>query len=113
MPRMTTTELTSDRTATRPATPDLAGLTDVLDFPLIAALTGRRSRRFALGDVIPDGPLAFTSRHDPVPLSDLERLIVLTAAGGNTGWHYMITRNARYAPHLPNYGLSAGGRTFP
>jgi hypothetical protein len=48
-----------------------------------------------------------------MPLTDLEKLLVLTGAGGNTGWHYMITRNATYAPHLPNYSGAAGGRTFP
>src|SRR3712207_2324543 len=40
-------------------------------------------------------------------------MLVLTAAGGNTGWHYLITRHARYAPHLSNYSAAAGGRTFP
>src|SRR3712207_6763915 len=88
----------------------LPALTDLLEFPLLAALTGRRSRRFAVGDIIPDGPLAFTSRHQPMPLSEIERLLVLSAAGGNTGWHYMITRNPRYAPHLSNYSMAAGGR---
>jgi hypothetical protein len=82
-------------------------------FPLVAALLGRRSRRFALGDEIPDGPLAYRSAHDPMPLSDLERLLVLGAMGGTTGWHYAITRNARYAPHLANYAGAAAGRTFP
>jgi hypothetical protein len=82
-------------------------------FPLVAALLGRRSRRFAVGDEIPDGPLAYRSAHDPMPLSDLERLLVLGAMGGTTGWHYAITRNARYAPHLANYAGAAAGRTFP
>jgi hypothetical protein len=82
-------------------------------FPLVEALLGRRSRRFALGDEIPDGPLAYRSAHDPMPLSDLERLLVLGAMGGTTGWHYAITRNARYAPHLANYAGAAAGRTFP
>jgi hypothetical protein len=50
-------------------------------FPLVAALLGRRSRRFALGDEIPDGPLAYRSAHDPMPLSELERLLVLGAMG--------------------------------
>jgi hypothetical protein len=36
------------------------GLADVIDFPLIEALLGRRGRRFSLGASIPDGPLAFT-----------------------------------------------------
>lgn len=89
------------------------GYADALNFPLVAALLGRRARRFALGDRLPDGPLAFTSRHAPLPLSELEQLIVLTAAGGNTGWHYAITRNARSAPQVPNYAGAAGGRTFP
>jgi hypothetical protein len=48
-----------------------------------------------------------------MPLSELEQMIVLTAAAGNTGWHYMITRHERYAPHLSNYSAAAGGRTFP
>jgi hypothetical protein len=82
-------------------------------FPLVEALFGRRSRRFALGDELPDGPLAYRSRHQPVPLSDLERLLVLSAMGGTTGWHYSITRHARYAPHLSNYAAGAAGRTFP
>ncbi len=33
-------------------------LRDLAEFPLMQALLGRRSRRFALGDEIPDGPLA-------------------------------------------------------
>jgi hypothetical protein len=81
-------------------------------FPLVEALFGRRSRRFALGGEIPDGPLAYRSRHQPMPLDELERLLVLTAMGGTTGWHYSITRHARYAPHVSNYAAAAG-RTFP
>jgi hypothetical protein len=88
-------------------------LDEVRTFPLIDALFGRRARRFSLGATIPDGPLAFASRHEPLPLTELEQMMVLTAAGGNTGWHFMITRNARYAPHLANYSGAAGGRTFP
>jgi hypothetical protein len=89
------------------------GFNDALEFPLVEALFGRRARRFSLGASIPDGPLTFTSRHAPMALSELEQLMVLTAAAGNTGWHYMITRSAHYAPHLSNYSAAAGGRTFP
>jgi hypothetical protein len=89
------------------------GFNDALEFPLVEALFGRRARRFSLGTSIPDGPLTFTSRHAPMALSELEQLMVLTAAAGNTGWHYMITRSAHYAPHLSNYSAAAGGRTFP
>jgi hypothetical protein len=81
-------------------------------FPLVEALFGRRSRRFALGGEIPDGPLAYRSSHQPLPLDELERLLVLTAMGGTTGWDYSITRHARYAPHVSNYAAAAG-RTFP
>jgi hypothetical protein len=84
------------------------GYEDALEFPLVAALFGRRARRFSLGASIPDGPLAYTSRHAPLPLSELETMMVLTAAAGNTGWHFMITRNARYAPHLANYSAAEG-----
>src|ERR671916_2511686 len=98
--------------AERPAH-ETEALRDLAAFPLVEALYGRRSRRFALGDQIPDGPLAYRSEHDSLPLSDLERLLVLSAIGGTTGWHYSITRHARYAPHASNYAAGAPGRTFP
>jgi hypothetical protein len=88
-------------------------LRELAAFPLMEALFGRRSRRFALGDEIPDGPLAYRSRHEPLPLTELERMLVVTAMGGTTGWHYSITRHARYAPHVSNYAAGAAGRTFP
>lgn len=89
------------------------GLEAALKMPLVEALLGRRARRFSYGAEIPDGPLTFKSDKEPLPLTDLEQMLVLTAAGGNTAWHYMITRHERYAPHLSNYGGGAGGRTFP
>ncbi len=85
----------------------------LLSFPFVDALFGRRSRRFFRGASIPDGPLAYTSRHEPIPVTELERLIVLTAMSGNTGWHHSITRHERYAPHIANYPGAAGGRTNP
>jgi hypothetical protein len=92
---------------------DNDALRELSTFPLLEALYGRRSRRFALGDEIPDGPLAYQSRHEPLPLTELERMLVLSAMGGTTGWHYSITRHARYAPHVSNYSGGAAGRTFP
>ncbi len=89
------------------------GFEDALEFPLIEALIGRRSRRFFLGASISNGALAFTSRHEPLPLTELERMIILLAMTGNTGWHFLIPHNERYAPYLPNYAAAAGGRTFP
>ena len=89
------------------------GFQDMLSFGLIESLLGRRSRRFFLGAEIPDGVFAFKSKHNPVPLSDLEKLLVVAACGGNTSWHHLIYRAKRYAPHLSNYAGAAGGRTFP
>ena len=85
----------------------------MLKLPLVQALLGRRSRRFFMGAEIPDGVLAYKSRHQPVPLSELEKLLVVTACGGNTGWHHMIFRAELYAPHLSNYAGAASGRSFP
>ena len=83
------------------------------NFSLIEALLGRRSRRFFLGAEIPDGVLAYKSKHPVMPLSELEKLLVVSACGTNTSWHHMIYRAERYAPYLSNYAGAAGGRTFP
>jgi hypothetical protein len=66
------------------ATIPTEALRELAAFPLVEALFGRRSRRFALGDEVPDGPLAYRSRHEPVPLTELERMLVLSAMGGTT-----------------------------
>ena len=89
------------------------GFQDMLAFGLIEALLGRRSRRFFMGAEIPDGVFAYKSRHTSAPLTDLEKMLVVSACGGNTSWHHMIYRAARYAPHLSNYAGAAGGRVFP
>ena len=89
------------------------GFKDALEFPLIEALIGRRARRFFLGASIPKGAFAFKSRHEPMPLTELERMTILLAMAGNTGWNFLIPYNERYAPNLPNYAGAAGGRTFP
>ena len=88
-------------------------LAQLQTLPLVDALFGRRSRRFFLGATIPDGALAYASRYQPQPLSELERLLIVTAVAGKTGWHNSITRHDRYAPQLSNYPGAAGGRTFP
>jgi hypothetical protein len=88
-------------------------LNDLLKFPLMEAIAGRRSRRFCMGAEIPDGVLAFKSKHNPLPLSEIEQLLILSAMGGVTGWHFAIMRHARYAPKLSNYCGSPVGRTFP
>ena len=85
----------------------------MISFGLVEALLGRRSRRFFMGADIPDGVFTYKSRHAPVPLSELEKLLVVLACGGNTSWHHLIFRAQRYAPYLSNYAGAAGGRTFP
>jgi hypothetical protein len=89
------------------------GFHDIEEFPLIDALLGRRSRRFFMGAEIMDGCFAYRSGKEPLPLSELEKLVVVTACAGNTGWHNLIYGAKRYAPHLSNYSGAAGGRTFP
>ena len=51
-------------------------LGDLLRFPLMEALTGRRSRRFCMGAEIPDGVFTFKSKHKSIPLSELEQTFV-------------------------------------
>ncbi|MBV1927741.1 MAG: hypothetical protein KUG62_11320 [Rhodobacteraceae bacterium] len=89
------------------------GLKEAANFPLIEAIHGRRSRRFAKGASIPDGPLAYTSNQAPEALSEMEQMLLLTTVGGNTGWSNLIPHNRTYAPKTPNYAGAAGGRTFP
>ncbi|MEG8181520.1 hypothetical protein GZH49_23745 [Nocardia terpenica] len=90
-----------------------AAVRELARFPLLDAVFGRRSRRFPLGGRIPAGPLAYTSRHEAQPLSDVERALVLNIVAGVTGWHHAISHHPGYAPALPNYSGSAAGRTFP
>jgi hypothetical protein len=85
----------------------------MISFGLIEALLGRRSRRFFMGAEIPDGVFTYMSQKKPVPLTDLEKMLVVAACGGNTSWHHMIYRAERYAPYLSNYAGAAGGRSFP
>jgi hypothetical protein len=59
-------------------------LNDFLRFPLSEAIEGRRARRFCLGAEIPDGVLSFKSKHDPLPLSEIEQLLLLSYMGGVT-----------------------------
>jgi hypothetical protein len=88
-------------------------LNDFLKFPLSEAIAGRRARRFCLGAEIPDGVLSFKSKHDPLSLSEIEQLLLLSYMGGVTGWHFAIMRHERYAPKLSNYSASPVGRTYP
>lgn len=59
---------------------------DLLQFPLMQAIFGRRARRFGMGMEIPSGPLAFRSRSDPQSLSQLEQAVLIAAGTGVSGW---------------------------
>lgn len=72
----------------KPAIAETEALRELAAFPLVEALYGRRSRRFALGDAIPDGPLAYRSRHKPpttpvgtLPTRDAGALVVRPPTG--------------------------------
>ena len=90
-----------------------AALAQVTQFPLLAAITGRRSRRFPVGGQIPAGALAYKSLRPVQPLSEVERALLISVTGGVTGWNFGITHHPGYAPSFPNYSGSATGRTFP
>ncbi|WP_232520801.1 hypothetical protein [Rhodobacter sp. CZR27] len=93
-------------------TPHARGLVQAATFPLIEAIHGRRSRRFAKGATIPEGPLAYTSREAPEALDPAEQMLLLATVAGNTGWANLFPHHPGYKG-LPNYTTSAGGRTFP
>ncbi|CAN5752054.1 hypothetical protein BH23ACT5_BH23ACT5_21910 [soil metagenome] len=86
---------------------------ELSEFSLMGALAGRRARRFGLGMEIPSGPLAFRSRHEPVPLSDAEQAVLVAAATGVSGWNFGVP----HGPHQPDehgsFTLRYTGRTAP
>src|SRR5215208_736096 len=71
-----------------------APLEDLARFSLLTALFGRRSRRFGVGMSIPDGPLAYASSQPPLPLTDLERTLLVLCGAGVSGWHLGMEHTA-------------------
>jgi hypothetical protein len=61
------------------------GLSDALNFPLVDAILGRRSRRFGLGMELPSGAMAYRSEHPPIPLTELEEAMLAWMGTGLTG----------------------------
>ena len=57
----------------------------VWDYPLFAALYGRRSRRFGLGFEIAEGPFPYRSRHAALPLDEFEEALLVAAGTGVSG----------------------------
>ena len=90
-----------------------AALAELEHFPLFAAMTGRRSRRFPVGGRIPAGALAYTSRRPVQPLSEVERALLISASGGVTGWNFGITHNPSYAPRFPQLLRQRDGPDLP
>lgn len=85
----------------------------LLEFPLLQALFGRRSRRFGLGMEIPSGPLAFKSSKEPVPLSEQEQMVLVAAATGVSGWSFGIPFGPRTPESHAELTLRFTGRTAP
>ena len=84
-----------------------------LEFPLIQALFGRRARRFGLGMEIPSGPLAFKSEEGPLPLTELEQMILVAAATGVSGWNFGVPFGPRTPESHAEFTLRFTGRTAP
>ena len=53
------------------------GLMDALHYPLFQSVFDRKSRRVALGMSVESDVLEFTSRYEPVPLSELEEARIM------------------------------------
>lgn len=85
----------------------------LLEFPLMQALFGRRARRFGLGMEIPSGPLAFKSSKDPMPLTELEQMILVAAATGVSGWTFGVPFTPRKPEAHAEFTLRFTGRTAP
>jgi hypothetical protein len=89
-------------------------LEDLNSFPLLTAMFGRRARRFGVGMRIPDGPLAYESTQEPVPLTDLERYLLVLCGSGISGWNTGMEHTAAGDPDKGcNYPIRLVGRTYP
>ncbi len=73
------------------------------EYPLLQALTERRSRRFGKGMTLNGGPLAYASGHDPEPLTLEEEAALAFAGAGTTGYA------AADLPYVTGDELEAGG----
>lgn len=73
------------------------GLDQSIDHSFFDAVFQRRSRRFGLGMEIEKGPLKYTSRHDPIPLSELEEAILV--------WTGLGIKNINLSDFPPHVGL--------
>jgi hypothetical protein len=81
-------------------------LRQVWDYPLFEALYGRRSRRFALGLKMAEGPFRYKSQRAPVPLGEMEEALLVAAGVGFSG--IALWDQSRPLPYR-----AGDGRTFP
>jgi hypothetical protein len=86
---------------------------NLMQFPFVQALFGRRARRFGLGMEIPSGPLAYKSNKEPVPLSETEQMLLVAAATGVSGWNFGIPFGPRTPDSHGEFTLRLTGRTAP
>jgi hypothetical protein len=86
---------------------------DLMQFPFVQALFGRRARRFGLGMEIPSGPLAFKSKKEPIPLSETEQMILVAAATGVSGWNFGVPFGPRTPDAHAEFTVRFTGRTAP
>ena len=57
------------------------GLRELFSYPLMSAITERRTRRVARGTSITSGPISHTSKNAPAPLTPLEEAILVVSTG--------------------------------
>jgi len=57
------------------------GLADLLQYPLLSAISDRRTRRICQGTSINAGSLSYTSGNSPAPLTPLEEAILIVTTG--------------------------------
>ena len=88
-------------------------LRDLFEYPLMKSLFGRRSRRFGRGMNIPSGPLAYESRHEPMPLSRLEESVLVAAATGVSGWSFGVPFGPLQPDSHADFTGRFAGRTYP
>ncbi|MGF1636260.1 MAG: hypothetical protein ACFCUU_04250 [Cyclobacteriaceae bacterium] len=86
---------------------------NLMQFPFLNALFGRRARRFGLGMEIPSGPLAYKSEKEAVPLSETEQMLLVAAATGVSGWNFGIPFGPKTPDSHAEFSLRYTGRTAP
>ena len=89
------------------------GLEDLKHFSLMHALFGRRARRFGLGMEIPSGPLTFASRREAIPLSELEKALLIAAGTGVSGWSFGVPFGPARPSEHGQFTQRFTGRTLP